>query len=317
MNELKELIKEGGAKVFTRYAVEIGDALWNSLYSYIEKQYPDGENRWCSAYRVEGVYEDNGQKFAVLQHRSDMKYYRLDFSISEAEGFVPSAELVEVTKSYTPAAEPQFAIADVETFEAEYAKKKEEEEDDKNKGKEGKGEENKPDDNSEGNGDPAKSGDPQNKDEDEDEEDDEDKKKKKGTKFSLEEIPEYVELLGKYSALEADYNNVVAERDGMKATIDSLNEFKLASERKDKEAMIATFYMLSDEDKKDVIDNIDTYSLDDIEAKLSIICVRNKVNFAAEDDKGNPAGVTYNLNGGSEDNTPDWVKAALDVAKRL
>ena len=37
-------------------------------------------------------------------------------------------------------------------------------------------------------------------------------------------------------------------------------------------------------DKKDVIENIDTYSLDDIEAKLSIICVRNKVNFNLEDD---------------------------------
>ena len=37
-----------------------------------------------------------------------------------------------------------------------------------------------------------------------------------------------------------------------------------------------TFYMLSDEDKKEVIENIDSYSLDDIEAKLSILCVRNK-----------------------------------------
>ena len=45
--------------------------------------------------------------------------------------------------------------------------------------------------------------------------------------------------------------------------------------------------MLSDEDKKDVIDNIDTYSLDEIEAKLSIICVRNKVSFNLEDDDKN------------------------------
>ena len=49
--------------------------------------------------------------------------------------------------------------------------------------------------------------------------------------------------------------------------------------------MIASFYMLSDEDKKDVVANIDTYSLDDIEAKLSIICVRNKVSFNLDDDK--------------------------------
>ena len=37
--------------------------------------------------------------------------------------------------------------------------------------------------------------------------------------------------------------------------------------------------MLSDEDKKDVIENKSKYSLDDIEAKLSVICVRKKVNF--------------------------------------
>ena len=40
MNELKDLLKEGGAKVFTRYAVEIGDTLWSSLYSHIEQTYP-------------------------------------------------------------------------------------------------------------------------------------------------------------------------------------------------------------------------------------------------------------------------------------
>ena len=28
MTELKELIKEGGAPMFTTFAVEIGDALW-------------------------------------------------------------------------------------------------------------------------------------------------------------------------------------------------------------------------------------------------------------------------------------------------
>ncbi len=37
--------------------------------------------------------------------------------------------------------------------------------------------------------------------------------------------------------------------------------------------------MLSDEDKKNVLDNIDKFSLRDIEAELSIICVRNRVNF--------------------------------------
>jgi hypothetical protein len=57
--------------------------------------------------------------------------------------------------------------------------------------------------------------------------------------------------------------------------------------------MINSFSMLSDEDKKDVVDNIDNYSLDDIEAKLSVICVRNRVIFTA-DEKENDV-TTYNL----------------------
>jgi 6-pyruvoyl-tetrahydropterin synthase len=100
-----------------------------------------------------------------------------------------------------------------------------------------------------------------------------------------------------------------------------LAEFKAQAEKKDKEAMIASFYMLSDEDKKDVIDNIDTYSLNDIEAQLSILCVRNKVNFSSlEDDKENQGATTYNLEGSADDDdaaTPAWVKAALRVSKSM
>ena len=83
--------------------------------------------------------------------------------------------------------------------------------------------------------------------------------------------------------------------------------------------MIASFYMLSDEDKKDVIDNIDTYSLNDIEAKLSIICVRNKVSFDLDNDKGSQTGpTTFNLDSGNDDDsTPAWVKRAMSVAKTM
>ena len=74
--------------------------------------------------------------------------------------------------------------------------------------------------------------------------------------------------------------------------------------------------MLSDEDKKDVIENIDTYSLDDIEAKLSIICVRNKVNFS--DDSTRTPGTTFNLDESDDDSsTPAWVKEVLETEKTL
>ena len=130
--------------------------------------------------------------------------------------------------------------------------------------------------------------------------------------YNLEEIPEYVELNTKYASLVQDYDSIMAE-------VASLREFKRQIERKDKEAMIAQFYMLSDEDKKDVRENIDNYSIDDIEAKLSVICVRNKVKFDLdEEEKVIEEPITYNLNSEViEDSVPAWIKAVKQtVAKK-
>ena len=319
MNELKEYLKEGGAKeVFTRYAVEIGDALWSALYSHIEKAYPDAQNCYCSVYRIEGIFEDNGQKFAVLQSRSDMKYYRLNFALTEDTGFVPSDTLIEVTKSYTPAEEPQFALEAVEEFETEYAKKKKEEEEDKDGKDAGK----KSEDNSDDDGNEEKCEKCGKKKSectcDDDDDDDEDKKKK--SKYNLEEVVEYAELKAQYEELEAKFSALETEHETLKAEIEPLREFKLEAEKKDKQAMIDQFYMLSDEDKADVIANIDTYSVDDIEAKLSIICVRNKVSFDLDENtknNGNPT--VYNLDNHDDDdaNVPAWVKSLRETAKTM
>ena len=312
INEIKDLLKEGGAKeVFTRYAVEIGDTLWSALYSHIEKTYPDGQNCYCSVYRIEGVFEENGQKFAVLQNRSDMKYYRLDFALTEELGFVPSETLIEVTQSYTPVEEPQFALDAVEEYETEYAQKKKDEE-------EGKGEK------------CSKCGKPVDECECE-KDDDEEKCSKCGKpldececekkKYNLEEVVEYAELMDKFNALQADYDALSANHEAVKAEIEPLKQFKLEVEKKEKQAMIDQFYMLSDEDKADVIENIDTYSLDDIEAKLSIICVRNKVSFDLDENKGsNGSTTTFNLNSGDLDddaNIPAWVKSLRETAKTM
>jgi len=356
MNEIKKVLNEGGAPtVFTRYAVEIGDSLWSAIYSYLEHTYPRANDEgyvYDSIYRIEGIYEEGSQKFAILQNRSNSKYFRMNFSLDDNTGFAASAELVEVTKTYVPAAQPQFALEDVEAFELEYAKKKkkaeEDEDDDESKkpGEEGKedpedkkksGEEDDEDDSDDDDADDdedkkkkkktkfaksedddedeekcPKCGKPISEGECEDEEDDDENKGKKG-KYNLDEIEEYVELSQKYSALETDYNN-------MKAEMAKLVEFKKSIEKKDKEAMIASFYMLSDEEKKDVIDNIDTYSLDEIEAKLSIICVRNKVNFNLDEDKDdkNNKPTTYSLDGGmGDENVPAWVKSLRNVAKSM
>ena len=296
--------------MFTRYSVNVGDTLWTALYSRVNE-----------AYSIEGVYEDEAQKFAIL--KADDKFYRLNFSISDTEEIVFAEEVVEV-EGYTPDEEPQFSAEEVQAFVENYNKSEDKDDEvDTSDSEDNSDEENNDEEHAEDE-DKTKFG----KDEDEEEkcpecgkpveectcEDEEEDKKK----YNLEEIAEYVELSAQYAALEESYNQLVAEKANLEAQISELAEFKNAAERKNKQEMIDSFYMLSDEDKKDVIDNIDTYSLDDIEAKLSIICVRNKVSFNLDNDKDDNQGpTTYNLNnsGAEDENTPAWVKAALAVAK--
>ena len=298
MNELKDLLNKEEKKVFTRYAVEIGDALWTALYSHVE-----------GIYGIESVCEDGEQKFAVLT--ADDKYYRLDFSINE-ENVVEFAAEVSDLEGYEPAEEPQFDPAAV----AEYKAKKDEEKNPPKKDDEGSegGEEEKC----------PKCGKPKSEceceNEDDDDDEDDDKKKGKKEKYNLEEIQEYVELSEKYSALETDYSNAQQRIEDLESQIATLTEFKNKVDRAEKQKMIDSFSVLSDEEKKDVIENIDTYSLDDIEAKLSIICVRNTVSFNLDDDKnkGNDP-TTFSLNGGmnGDESVPAWIKAIRSVASEM
>ena len=294
MNELKELLNKGGEKVFTRYAVEIGDALWTALYSHVE-----------GTYGIESVCEDGEQKFAVLTD-ADNKYYRLDFSVAE-DGAITFAAEATLLEEYTPSEEPQF---DAEAV-AEYAKskKKDEEEPKDDEGSDDGDEEKCP-----------KCGKKKSECECEDEpdEDDDDKKKGKKEKYNLEEIQEYVELSSNYAALETNYSAAQARITELEGQLAELTTFKKSVEKAEKEKMIASFYMLSDEDKSDVMTNIDTYSLDDIEAKLSILCVRNKVSFNLDDDKNDGTNPTvFKLDEGMSDDAPAWVKALRSVASEM
>lgn len=288
MKQITDLLEdEGGThQMFTTYAVEIGDALWSAIVDYLCKNYPLDE--YCSQYRLEGIYEENeGQKFTILQDRVSKKYMRMNFNLSEAEGFQPAGELVSVEKTFTPSATPQFALEDVERFETEYMAAHQPEP---------------------APAEPTAPADPE----------------PAPVAYTLEEIPEYVDLQTKFAALETKVAELEASVETLTAENTTLKEFKLGVDKAAKEDMINnTFFMLSDEDKKDVVDNIDNYSVSDIEAKLSIICVRNKVNFnlSSEEDNEEPAAAvnTYNLTSVEtvDDVTPAWVQRALAVEKEM
>ena len=280
IEQMKEILNEGGSPVIVKYAVEIGDALWESLYEYSTK----------NEYSIIGVYSEDDQKFAILQGQNDV-FYRLNFSIND-EGFTPAEELIEV-ESHTD--EPHFSAEAIAEYAAKKKPEEEEEEEDK---KPEESEEKKP-------------------------EDDEEEEEKKKKKYNLEEVVEYAELQTSYSELNSRYQELEEKYNNLVAENATLVEFKNGVELQQKQEMINSFYMLSDEDKKDVIENINTYSINDIEAKLAIICVRNKVSFNLDTDtneKGNEENPTvYNLGGGDleDEVVPAWVKSLQATADKM
>ena len=143
------------------------------------------------------------------------------------------------------------------------------------------------------------------------EDEDKNKDKKPASKNSLETEDKYAELEAKFTELSEKYSALEAQNT-------ELLSFKHNVEDKEKDALIAQFYMLSDEDKKEVIENKSKYSLDDIEAKLSVICVRKKVTFenhGAETEQA-PA-TTFNLNSlEMQDDLPAWLKAVENNRNR-
>lgn len=72
-------------------AVNIGD-LWGRVYAAIREH-----DAWD--YCIQGIYEEDNQKFAILIDR-DQKLYRLDFSLTE-EGMTAADELIEVKQEFT------------------------------------------------------------------------------------------------------------------------------------------------------------------------------------------------------------------------
>ena len=142
----------------------------------------------------------------------------------------------------------------------------------------------------------------------------------KTVEYNLEENQEYIELKNKYSQLENDYNAVLSQMEDLKTENENLKEFKVQAERVEKQQMIDSFSMLSEDEKLDVITKIDEYSLDEIEAKLSIIYARKNKNNepVVRENEETVDTYSYNINNSEfTDNTPAWVKAVKEIQKNM
>ena len=140
--------------------------------------------------------------------------------------------------------------------------------------------------------------------EEKDDNDDDKEKDKKNFALLSQELEE---LKTSYSALQTQYQELLS--------------FKTEIENQKKDALISEFYMLADEDKADVIANKEKYTLDEIKAKLSVICFDKKISFTTDsaesviskEDKTESI-LTYSLT--PETNSlPDWVRMVKEEMK--
>ena len=146
---------------------------------------------------------------------------------------------------------------------------------------------------------PADDKDDDSEDDPDDDKDDDDEDKKESAK--------------KYELLEKELNNLKESYSTLQSQYQELVNFKKEIDNQKKDALIAEFYMLSDEDKAEVVNNKEKYTLDEIKAKLSVICFDKKINFTLNKEAEKEEDiVTYSLNNNEDSSLPEWVKAVKE-----
>ena len=233
-------------------------------------------------YKLMGVYsnEDNSL-FALVSNRETEELYSIGLNLDENSMYLLSENIEAYTEELPE--DLRFSLEAIDEYEA---KKKEDQQEDP-----------KPEDNDDD--------DSQNQDDNDDEEEDINKK--------------YELLLEKYNALELNHNDLVEKFNLIEQENNDLKDFKFKIDKNEKLAMIDKFYMLSDEDKSEVVQNIDNYSLEDIESKLSVICFRNKVDFSLDsdkEDKQHKQSTVFNLNNVDLNSAPAWIQAVEKRRKK-
>ena len=120
----------------------------------------------------------------------------------------------------------------------------------------------------------------------------------------------------KISALSAEHEALKAQFSELQKDYQALIAFKNEVESAKKDEMIKSFYMLSDEDKKEVVDNKDKFTLEEIESKLSVIFTKKslaEMSIKTESDAEEKPTVTFGLDDASIDSVPAWISAVRNT----
>jgi len=211
--------------------------------------------------------------------------------VETVEETVEAPEASAAVEEEAPAVE-EFSEADngnedsaSEEF-AEKDKKDEDESDDKA-------------DDSDSNGDSAEDKSDDDSKDDSDDKSDKEPEKKHALEDKIDELTNSLsELNEKFAALEQEAKE--------------LREFKAERINADKDAMIAKYHMLSDEDKADIVANKDKFTLSEIESKLALLYVKKNVDFDEEETETEPL-TTFSLNDDIADDADPMLVALREA----
>ena len=131
-----------------------------------------------------------------------------------------------------------------------------------------------------------------------------------------EEVESEEEKAEKYALIETELAKLKISYAALSEEVTALREFKASVEEAEKDKLINSFYMLSEEDKKEVVENKSSYTLEQIENKLSVICVRKKVNFNLEENAQSKKDLLVCEPIKEESNEPAWISAVKNFQKR-
>ena len=288
----------------------INDAIFEKLCILGDEVEPCFQGGAVTAPEVSATFSlDENFKHTLFTMMEELKY-----ALEGGNTMVKVTEPVKETEVTTvePEVTTEFTenqVNENESSSSEQAPtsefKKDDEEDKKEKENPSENKDDKKDEDNGGGGKPS-----ENKEDDstEDEKKDEEEDKKK-----------------KFTVLEQEYNELQTSYASLKEEVEELRTFKKKIEDKEKDELIERFYMLSDEDKKDVIEHKSEYSLEEIESKLALIGYRKGVNFnldtsseneeSKEEQDESPV-VTFDIKATEDSTVPEWVKAVESAMNR-
>lgn len=305
----------------------INDAIFSKLCILGDDVEPCFEGSSVTAPKVSSSFTkiDDEFKKTLFSMMQELQFALQGGQQMENEVQVPETEVVEETpavevEQFTETVPAEVSAEEVatepveETAENDFAASKKEEENNETASNDEEKEE------------PSEEEDEKKKDFAKEEEEEEKKEEEKSQENSdapadddKDKDKDKEEDKKKYELLETEFAALQEQYSELKVKYDELVAFKAQIEDAKKDEMISRFCFLSDEDKKEVIENKSKYSVEDIEAKLSVICVRNKVNFNLDDNSKNDINTdepvtTFTVeNTGSS--TPAYITAILNNRK--